>query len=128
MMRNKRVDKRAKSPIVEQSVSDKTPSDGAGHTDRGLTGHDDLGNMAADSNTNLAPTSRQLRPPAVGDSASREVRYCPPEQDTVTRFTQAVVTHFTSEFDAEIWQGFHQFMDVVVSIQTKAANEGGHDG
>jgi hypothetical protein len=88
--------------------------------------------MAAESNSNLALSSRQLLPAAVGDSSdSSQVEYCPPPDELIGQFVFAVCGTLSEvaqsgEFSStETRQGFRQFMVVVARITAKQANAKG---
>jgi len=117
--------------LIVKSSDQETPPDGASNTTQGLTDHADLHSMAAESNSNLTLSSRQLLPAAVGDfSVSRQVEYCPPPDTVIGQFARDVcdelveVTH-SGTTATETWQGFREFMTVVACIIAKQANARG---
>lgn len=123
-----KLDKLGNQPIVKSS-DQETPPEGAVNTYRGLTDQAVIGSMAAESNSNLTLSSRQLLPAAVGDfSVSRRVEYCPPPDEVVGKFAIDVcggMSEIVSSPDLstiETRQGFQQFMAVVVRIIVKQAN------
>jgi hypothetical protein len=125
------LDKPANQPIVKSSEQE-TPPEGAFNTPRGLTDHADETSMAAESNTILTLSSRQLLPAAVGDSSdSSQVEYCPPPDSLIGQFAFEVCGALgeaaqSAEFSStETRQGFRQFMLVVARITAKQANAKG---
>ena len=125
------VDKPGKENIVGDSQPHtKTPSDGAGNTDGGLTDHADETSMAADRNISPGSTSRQSLSAASDDFLVGKVEYYPPAEETVAAFVHAVLAEFGDLSNTEIRRGFRQFVDVLILIETKAANKrrGGGDG
>jgi hypothetical protein len=125
------IDKPANTPIVKSSEQE-TPPDSAANTIQGLTDHADGTSMAAESNSNLALSSRQLLPPAVGDfSVSSQVEYCPPPDALVAEFAFEVcgalgeAAQSADLSSTETRQGFRQFMVVVARITAKQVNAKG---
>jgi hypothetical protein len=128
MVAHNSFDKPAEQPIVEKNQPRRTPSEGAVNTDRGLTGHADEGSMAAERNIIPELSSRQSPSAAVDGFSVGAVEYCQPAKETIAGFVQAVMSELDGLPDTEIRQGFRQFIDVLISIQTKAANNrGGSD-
>ena len=132
----KRMVRRSKSQLdrlqnqsIVKSVDEKTPPEGVGSTNRGLTDHADTSSMAAESYSNLTLSSRQLLPSATDDfSVSRQVEYVPPADKVVRGYAMAVCNELAQrDPDAfsglEIRQGFLQFVNVLIHIQIKQANK-----
>ncbi len=122
------LDKLENQSIVKPS-HEETPPEGATNAIRGLTDHADDSSMAAESNSNVTLSSRQLLPAAVGDfSVSRQVEYCSPPDEVIGKFATDVcggmseIISFPALSTIETRQGFRQFMAVVVRIVVKQAN------
>jgi hypothetical protein len=133
-----------KNQSIVNSSDEKTPPEGAGNTNQGLTGHADDSSMAAESYSNLALSSRQLMGPAllapstllpgspVGDSLrSRRVEYVPPTEAEVSQYARDVCAALSKAIpsahfgEPEVQAGFQRFMMVVVRIVAKQANAKG---
>jgi hypothetical protein len=118
------LDKTTKRPIV---VEENMPSEGAGNTDRGLTGQAENGSVAAERNPTNALSSRQSLPEASDGFFVRQVDYCPPPDEVVNDFVRMVCLHLSEGETNGLHlmttrQGFRQFLRVVVGIVAKEAN------
>lgn len=119
-----RLDKAPKPSIVE-AIQTQAPPEGVGRTNRGLTTHAEEASMEAECNAILAPPGRQLLP-AVDGLRVDAVEYCAPPDPAIQGFVRAVCEQLDGPASEvarmAIRQGFRQFMDVVIRIQTKQAN------
>ena len=150
------LDKLGNQPIVKSSEQE-TPPDGASNTIQGLTDHAGIGSMAAESNTILTLSSRQLLSPAVDGffvaqplvarnnddhkeadnvsgnrPSSQLVVYVPPESRTVHAFALAVCNQMKTEQTTrtsatEVMQGLSHFLNCVAIAQANHLNRGGAD-
>jgi len=118
--------------LIVKSSDQETPPDGASNTTQGLTDHAEVHSMAAESNSNLTLSSRQLLPAAIDDfSVSRQVEYYPPSDIVVGQFARDVCGGLSEVIQSAdlstraTRQGFQQFMAVVVRIVVKQANAKG---
>ena len=119
-------DRKKESPIVKQ-LHKETPPDGASNAIRGLTDHADETSMAAESNSNVGLSSRQLLSPAVDGFFVGQIEYCEPPQEVLDDFARAVLSRLSvsddgNGLDVATYQSFRQFLGVVVTMMTKEAN------
>jgi hypothetical protein len=122
------LDNLVNEPILKETqLHKRTPPEGAGNTNRGLTSQAEADSMEAMQNPISALPSRQLLSSAVDDFCVRDVEYCAPSEDVIDEFTWGVCRKLgedlsTEFFTVETRQGFRQFLNVLINIEVKRAN------